>query len=126
MTVQVATGHFRRAWIHGRGLVCGQPPTTAVTWMCTGTLPTHMYTPIEPACLHPHPPLPPSHRKLPGAGSVSDHMLTSYQRAMMAVLAVQFSSKMVDGGKEGALALAQVRWVGGLEAHTRPGAGRGM
>eukprot|EP00887_Chlorella_sp_A99_P005583 scaffold1.g5583.t1 len=45
--------------------------------------------------------------KLPGAGSVRDHLLTSYQRALTAVLAAQFGSKMVDGGREGALQLAQ-------------------
>ncbi|KDD71882.1 hypothetical protein H632_c4233p0, partial [Helicosporidium sp. ATCC 50920] len=44
--------------------------------------------------------------RAPGAGSVRDHYLTSYQRSMLAVVAAQFSRKAYVGGRDGARSLA--------------------
>ncbi|PSC73217.1 DEAD-box ATP-dependent RNA helicase 50 isoform A [Micractinium conductrix] len=46
-------------------------------------------------------------RWAPGGGSIRDHLLTSYQKALSAVVAAQFGTKSVRQGREGALSLAQ-------------------
>ncbi|KAI3433461.1 hypothetical protein D9Q98_003274 [Chlorella vulgaris] len=48
-------------------------------------------------------------RKVPGAASLRDHLLTSYQVALSSVLGVQFSAKRFEKGREGVLRLAQQR-----------------
>ena len=44
---------------------------------------------------------------LPAGASVKDHLLTQYQKALMAVVAAQFGKKSVSGGKDGVLSMAQ-------------------
>ncbi|GAB4817725.1 hypothetical protein N2152v2_004771 [Parachlorella kessleri] len=43
---------------------------------------------------------------VPGGGSVRDHLLTSYQKAMVAVVQAQFGMKSFQDGKDGVLSLA--------------------
>lgn len=63
-----------------------------------------------PACAHliTHPPArPPTYLHLPAAGSIRDHFLTQYQKAMVAVVTAQFGRKSYHDGKTGVLSLAQ-------------------
>ncbi len=55
-------------------------------------------------------------RPTPAGASVRDHLLTSYQKAVVAVVAAQFGQKSLYRGREGVLDLAQQKggWVGGL------------
>ena len=39
-------------------------------------------------------------QRLPGTGSITDHYLTSYKRAMMAIITAQFGRKSIDGGRD--------------------------
>ena len=41
-----------------------------------------------------------------GWGTIRDHMLTSYQKAMVAVVQAQFGAKSFHNGKDGVIALA--------------------
>ena len=64
--------------------------------------------PALPACCNVLTPLPCPAPRAPHAGaSVKDHLLTQYQKALMAVVAAQFGKKSVSGGKDGVLSMAQ-------------------
>ncbi len=49
-------------------------------------------------------------------GSIRDHLLTSYQKAMVSVVQAQFSAKSFQDGKDGIMSLAAEQgartWVG--------------
>ncbi|GAB4817729.1 hypothetical protein N2152v2_004775 [Parachlorella kessleri] len=47
-------------------------------------------------------------RQAPGGGSIRDHLLTSYQKAMVAVVLAQFGAKSFHDGKAGVMSLAAV------------------
>ncbi|KAK9814385.1 hypothetical protein WJX72_004954 [[Myrmecia] bisecta] len=52
-----------------------------------------------------------SMHRVPGGSSVAHHLLTNYQKSLLAILLAQFTSKRLPGGAEGVLALAKASWT---------------